>query len=95
MLYQNDDFGKDYLNGLRDELGYKANKNDCSHPILRDHRSNRRFNRSSRYRTVAPMCCSTAAIPKFAAQSIRKVHDIGWRPTLFPPIPLFPTRSGQ
>ena len=26
MLYQNDDFGKDYLNGLRDGLGDKAGK---------------------------------------------------------------------
>ena len=25
----------------------------------------------------------TAAIPKFAAQAIRKVYDIGWRPTHF------------
>ena len=82
VLYQNDDFGKDYLNGLRDELGYKANKNDCS---------------PQSYETTDPTVDSqvvalqnsgadvllTAAIPKFAAQSIRKVYDIGWRPTHF------------
>ena len=29
------------------------------------------------------MYCSTAATPKFAAQAIRKVYDIGWKPAQF------------
>jgi ABC-type branched-subunit amino acid transport system substrate-binding protein len=38
VLYQNDDFGKDYLTGLRDGLGDKADK-----MIVANHRSDRRF----------------------------------------------------
>src|ERR1700722_862785 len=82
VLYQNDDFGKDYLNGLRDGLGDKAAKMIVA---------------TQSYETTDPTVDSqvvalqgsgadvllTAAIPKFAAQAIRKVYDIGWRPTHF------------
>jgi branched-chain amino acid transport system substrate-binding protein len=80
VLYQNDDFGKDYLTGLRDGLGDKADKMIVA---------------SQSYETTDPTVDSqivalqgsgadvllTAAIPKFAAQAIRKVYDIGWKPT--------------
>ena len=39
--------------------------------------------RSWRCRAAAPTSCLTAAIPKFAAQAIRKIYDIGWKPTHF------------
>jgi len=82
VLYQNDDFGKDYLNGLRDGLGDKADKMIVA---------------SQSYETTDPTVDSqvaalqgsgadvllTVAVPKFAAQSIRKVYDIGWKPTQF------------
>ena len=82
VLYQNDDFGKDYLNGLRDGLGDKAGKLIVA---------------TQSYETTDPTLDSqvvalqasgadvllTAAIPKFAAQAIRKVYDIGWKPTHF------------
>ena len=82
VLYQNDDFGKDYLNGLRKGLGDKAAKMIVA---------------TQSYETTDPTVNSqivalhasgadvllTAAIPKFAAQAIRKVYDIGWRPTHF------------
>jgi branched-chain amino acid transport system substrate-binding protein len=82
VLYQNDDFGKDYLNGLRDGLGDKAVKMIVA---------------TQSYETTDPTVDSqvvalqasgadvllTAAIPKFAAQAIRKVFDIGWKPTHF------------
>ena len=82
MLYQNDDFGKDYLNGLRDGLGDKADKMIVA---------------TQTYEITDPTVDSqivalqgsgadvllTAAIPKFAAQAIRKVYDIGWKPTHF------------
>jgi branched-chain amino acid transport system substrate-binding protein len=82
VLYQNDDFGKDYLNGLRKGLGEKAAKMIVA---------------TQSYETTDPTVDSqivslqgsgadvllTAAIPKFAAQAIRKVYDIGWRPTHF------------
>jgi branched-chain amino acid transport system substrate-binding protein len=82
VLYQNDDFGKDYLTGLRDGLGDKAAKMIVA---------------TQSYETTDPTVDSqivalqasgadtllTAAIPKFAAQAIRKVYDIGWRPAHF------------
>ena len=82
VLYQNDDFGKDYLIGLREALGDKADKLIIA---------------TQTYETTDPTVNSqlvslqgsgadvllTAAIPKFAAQAIRKVYDIGWKPTHF------------
>jgi branched-chain amino acid transport system substrate-binding protein len=80
VLYQNDDFGKDYLIGLREGLGDKADKMIVA---------------TQSYETTDPTIDSqivslqtsganvllTAAVQKFAAQAIRKVYDIGWRPT--------------
>jgi branched-chain amino acid transport system substrate-binding protein len=82
VLYQNDDFGKDYLIGLREGLGDKADTMIVA---------------TKSYETTDPTVDSqivslqgsgadtllTAAIPKFAAQAIRKVYDIGWKPTHF------------
>jgi len=82
VLYQNDDFGKDYLVGLRQGLGDKADKMIVA---------------TQSYETTDPTVDSqvvalqesgadvllTAAVPKFAAQAIRKVYDIGWKPTHF------------
>ena len=81
-LYQNDDFGKDYLVGLREGLGDKADKMIVA---------------TQSYETTDPTVDSqvvalqgsgadvllTAATPKFASQAIRKVYDIGWKPTHF------------
>jgi branched-chain amino acid transport system substrate-binding protein len=82
VLYQNDDFGKDYLIGLRQGLGNRADQLIVA---------------SQSYETTDPTVDQqvvslqgsganvllTAAIPKFAAQAIRKVYDIGWKPTHF------------
>jgi len=82
VLYQNDDFGKNYLTGLRRGLGDKADKMIVA---------------SQSYETTDPTVDSqvvalqasgadvllTAAIPKFTTLAIRKVYDIGWRPTQF------------
>jgi branched-chain amino acid transport system substrate-binding protein len=79
VLYQNDDYGKDYLQGLRDGLGAQASKlivaeksYETSDPTidsqiiaLRESGANVFFN---------------VTTPKFASQAIRKVHDIGWQP---------------
>ena len=43
MLYQNDDFGKDYLTGLKEGLGDKAGKDARGHANLRDHRPDHRL----------------------------------------------------
>ncbi|MGB7100047.1 MAG: ABC transporter substrate-binding protein [Xanthobacteraceae bacterium] len=82
VLYQNDDFGEDYLVGLREALGDRADKLIVA---------------TQSYETTDPTIDSqivalqasganvlvTAAIPKSAAQAIRKVYDIGWKPTHF------------
>jgi len=82
VLYQNDDFGKDYVVGLRQGLGDRADKMIVA---------------TKSYETTDPTVDSqvvalqasgadvllTAAVPKFAAQAIRKVFDIGWKPTHF------------
>ncbi len=79
ILYQNDDFGKDYPIGVRDVLGKDWDK----HVV-----------KSLTYETTDPTVDSqiaeaqssgadallVAAIPKFAAQAIRKVHDMKWQP---------------
>jgi len=82
ILYQNDDFGKDYPIGLRDILG-----NDWDKIVVK----------SVSYETTDATIESqlselqgadadvllVAAIPKFAAQAIRKVHDLQWQPMFF------------
>jgi branched-chain amino acid transport system substrate-binding protein len=82
VLYQNDDVGKDYLAGLRQGLGDKADKMIVA---------------TESYETTDPTIDSqilslrrsgaeimvTLAIPKFALQAIRKIYDIGWKPTHF------------
>ena len=47
VLYQNDDFGKDYLKGVKDGLGDKAKSHDHCRGAIRNDRSHRRFHRSS------------------------------------------------
>jgi len=78
VLYQNDDFGKDYVKGLKDGLGDKAKL-----VVL-----------EASYETTDPTVDSqivdmkakgvdvfvNTAIPKFAAQAIRKTAEIGWKP---------------
>ena len=80
VLYQNDDYGKDYLKGFKDGLGDKAKTHDRRRGDLRDHRSDRRLADRHAARAPAPTPSSTSRTPKFAAQAIRKVYDIGWKP---------------
>jgi branched-chain amino acid transport system substrate-binding protein len=81
ILYQNDDFGKDYVNGLKDVLGDKYAKMvteasyEVSDPTV-----------DSQIVSLQGSGADTlviAATPKFAAQAIRKVYDIGWKPFEF------------
>ena len=79
VLYQNDDFGKDYLKGLRDGLGAKAAgmivaeaTSEASDPSVD---SQIVMLRSSGADTLVAF-----AAPRAQAQAIRKVYDIGWRP---------------
>ena len=82
MLFQNDDFGKDYLSGLKDGLGDKAAKlivAQASYEVTD-------ATIDSQIVTLQASGADTfydISTPKFAAQAIRKVHDIGWNPTHF------------
>jgi branched-chain amino acid transport system substrate-binding protein len=81
ILYQNDDFGKDYPAGMKDALGDKFDKivvtatYEVTDPTI-----------DSQITTLQSQGVNVllvAAIPKFAAQSIRKVHDLNWKPMFF------------
>jgi branched-chain amino acid transport system substrate-binding protein len=79
ILYQNDDFGKDVLKGVRDGLGAKA-----ATMIIAE----------EPYETSVPTVDSqivalkskgadtfiSITTPKFGAQSIKKVAELGWKP---------------
>jgi branched-chain amino acid transport system substrate-binding protein len=79
VLFQNDDFGKDYLAGLHEGLGdqydkivIKAASYEVSDPTI-----------DSQIVSLQAAGCDTlltAATPKFGAQAIRKVFDLGWKP---------------
>ncbi len=79
VLYQNDDFGKDYVTGLRDGLGdkydrmvVKAISYEVTDPTI-----------DSQMVTLQGSGADvlvSAATPKFAAQVIRKIYDLGWKP---------------
>jgi branched-chain amino acid transport system substrate-binding protein len=82
ILYQNDDFGKDYKVGLQEALGDKYAKmvvKEASYEVTDP-------TVDSQVVTLQAAGCDTlvtAATPKFAAQAIRKVFDIGWKPLHF------------
>jgi branched-chain amino acid transport system substrate-binding protein len=81
VLYQNDDYGKDYLKGLKDRLGDKVSM------IVKE--ESYEATDSTVDSQVVSLQASGAdtffilAIPKYAAQAIRKAYDIGWRPYTF------------
>jgi branched-chain amino acid transport system substrate-binding protein len=79
ILYQNDDFGKDYIAGLKDVLGDKYAKmvvKEASYEVTDPTVDSQIVTlQASGADTLV-----TAATPKFAAQAIRKVYDIGWKP---------------
>jgi ABC-type branched-subunit amino acid transport system substrate-binding protein len=81
VLYQNDDYGKDYLKGLRDGLGDKAGMivAEASYEVTDPTVDSQIVTLKSSGADIM----FTVATPKFAAQSIRKVSDIGWQPLHF------------
>jgi branched-chain amino acid transport system substrate-binding protein len=81
VLYQNDDYGKDYLNSLRAGLAAKSKS------ILKE--ASYEVTDASVDSQIVSLQAAGAdtlfifATPKFAAQAIRKTYDIGWRPLQF------------
>jgi branched-chain amino acid transport system substrate-binding protein len=78
VLFQNDDFGKDYLKGLKDGLGAKATMivmeepYDTSEPAIDEH--------IVKLKTSGADVFISIATPKFAAQAIKKAAEINWHP---------------
>jgi branched-chain amino acid transport system substrate-binding protein len=79
ILYQNDDYGKDYVKGLKDGLGAKAAamivaeaSYEVTDPTIDSQIVALRGSGADTFFNVTT--------PKFAAQAIRKAHDIGWKP---------------
>src|SRR5438445_5842626 len=82
VLYQNDDYGKDYLAGFKKGLG-----SDSTVKVVAE----------ATYEITQPTVDSEVvqlkaagadaviyfATPKFAAQAIRKIHELGWKPAQF------------
>ncbi|HTI84289.1 MAG TPA: ABC transporter substrate-binding protein [Acetobacteraceae bacterium] len=82
ILYQNDDFGKDYPTGVRDILGkdwdsivVKSTSYETTDPTI--------DSQIAELQAAGANVLLVAAIPKFAAQSICKVHDLNWKPTFY------------
>jgi len=82
VLYQNDDYGKDYLKGLKDGLGAKAaamivaeESFETSEPTIDSHIVKLKSSNADVFVNIAT--------PKFAAQAIKKVAEVGWKPLHF------------
>jgi branched-chain amino acid transport system substrate-binding protein len=82
VLYQNDDYGKDYLAGLKDGLGERYGKmvvGVTSYEVTDPTVDSQIVTLQA---TGADVFVDIAG-PKFAAQAIRRTYDIGWRPLHF------------
>jgi branched-chain amino acid transport system substrate-binding protein len=82
ILYQNDDYGKDYVKGFKDGLGDAAKKlvvleqsHEVTDPTIDSQIVNLKNSGANVFFNVT--------IPKFAVQAIKKSHDIGWKPLHF------------
>ena len=81
VLYQNDDFGKDYVIGLREGLGDQASKivietsYETSTPTV--------DSQVVQIRGANPDIFVNIATPKFAAQAIKKLAELKWMPIHF------------
>jgi ABC-type branched-subunit amino acid transport system substrate-binding protein len=79
ILYQNDDYGKDYVKGIRDGLGAKAasmivgeESYETTTPTIDSHVVALKAEGANIFISITT--------PKFAAQSIKKVAELGWKP---------------
>jgi branched-chain amino acid transport system substrate-binding protein len=81
IISQNDDFGRDYLLGLKDVFGDKYDQlvtavtYEVQDPTI--------DSQIVKLKASGADVFVIAASPKFAAQSIRKAFEIGWRPMTF------------
>jgi branched-chain amino acid transport system substrate-binding protein len=82
VLYQNDDYGKDYLKGLKDGLGDKnismivaEDAYEVAEPTIDSH--------VVKMKSLNADVFVDITTAKFAAQAIRKAAEIGWKPLHF------------
>jgi ABC-type branched-subunit amino acid transport system substrate-binding protein len=78
ILYQNDDLGKDYVKGLKDALGTKANmivaeaSYELSDPTVDSQMVTLKSSGADLFYNITT--------PKFGAQAIKKAAELGWKP---------------
>src|SRR5689334_24791432 len=79
VLYQNDDYGKDYLKGLKDGLGAKAasmivaeESYETTEPSIDNH--------IVKLKATGADVFFDVTTPKFAAQAIKKISEVQWKP---------------
>ncbi|MGF6427997.1 ABC transporter substrate-binding protein [Bradyrhizobium sp. Pha-3] len=82
VLYQNDDYGKDYLKGFKDGLGAKAasmivaeDSYEVTEPTIDSH--------IVRLKASGADVFFNITTPKFAAQAIKKNAELNWKPLHF------------
>ena len=79
IMFQNDDFGKDYLKGLKDGLGAKASmivaeeSYETAEPTIDNH--------IVKLKATGANVFINITTPKFAAQAIKKIAEIDWKVT--------------
>ncbi len=80
ILYQNDDYGKDYLKGFEDGLGDKAKTMivskltyEVTDPTVDSQMVSLKASGADTFFNITT--------PKFAAQAIKKAAELGWKPT--------------
>src|SRR3981189_949933 len=78
VLYQNDDFGKDYLKGLKDGFGPKASmitaeeSYETTEPTIDNH--------IVKLKATGADVFLSITTPKFAAQATKNLHELEWKP---------------
>ncbi len=82
ILYQNDDFGKDYPAGVKDVLGDKYAAT-VTKEVSYETSDATIDSQISSLQAAGVDAILVAATPKFAAQAIKKVHDLDWHPMFF------------
>src|SRR5450755_292584 len=82
ILFQNDDYGKDYVKGLKDGLGAKAasvfvaeESYETTEPSIDSH--------IVKLKSTGADVFFNVTTPKFAAQAIKKINEIDWKPLHF------------
>jgi ABC-type branched-subunit amino acid transport system substrate-binding protein len=82
VLFQNDDYGKDYLKGLKDGLGAKAasmivmeESYETTEPTIDNH--------IVKLKSTGADVFVNITTPKFAAQAIKKIAEVEWKPLHF------------